>query len=164
MSNKEKKDKLRLFRLPDLIIYAVVTIIVLSLFLIPLLSLKKGTLNGFDIYKEGKLIFSLSFENYEKYFLDKDSEQLVEISYKENAMLIKVFKDSEKKDFNLIFSNLKEKSVSVTESTCSIKKDCTHFKPIVNNSGVIICEPHGLKILPKGERFVPVVTGWIYEK
>ena len=137
----------------------VVTIIVISLFLIPLLSIKNGALNGFDVYKNGKLIFSLSFDNAENYFLDKDSEQLVEISYKENAMLIKVFKNDEKTDFNLISTNFKEKSVSIIESTCSIKKDCVHFKPITSDSGVIICEPHGLKILPKGERFVPVVTG-----
>lgn len=159
MSGQQKKDKLSVFRLPDLIIYAAITLLVLSLFLIPLLSCNNSALKGFDVYKDGNLILSFNFDNEEDFFIDKNSERLVEISYQENKTLIKVYTDENKNDYNLVCANLLEKSVYITESTCSFKKDCVHFKPIVNGNGVIICQPHGIKILPKGERFVPVVTG-----
>ncbi len=159
MDEQLKNNKTGIFKLPDLIIYGIVVLLVSSLFLIPLLNKSSGDFNGFDVYKNGEIIFSLSFDDKYAYSVNENSKDLVEVSYGDNKVTVKIFTDENKKDYNLISCDLQEKSVCVVDSTCSVRKDCVSFKPIVDNSGVIICQPHGLKILPKGKRYVPVVTG-----
>lgn len=159
MGEQLKNNKTGIFKLPDLIIYGIVVLLVASLFLIPLLSKNDGDFNGFDVYKNGNLIFSLSFDDKYDYSIDENSKDLVEVSYADDKVIVKIFTDNDKTDYNLISCDLQEKSVCVVDSTCSVRKDCVSFKPITGNSGVIVCQPHGLKILPKGKRYVPVVTG-----
>ncbi len=154
-----EKAKPRLFKKADLILYAIALFFVLCLFLIPILTCNSESITGFDVYKDGEIVFSLSFDKPNDFFIKQDKDDVIEVAITEKEATVKIFTDSQKTDYNVITASLNEKWVKCTESTCSIKKDCVHFAPITNGNGVIVCAPHNIKILPKGNSYLPVVTG-----
>ena len=61
--------------------------------------------------------------------------------------------------YNVIEVVPNEKTVRVSESNCSSKKDCVFTPAVKNGSGAIFCMPHGLKILPLKEKYRSITTG-----
>ena len=55
---------------------------------------------------------------------------------------------SEHTDYNIIEINKSARSVRITESDCSNRKDCVYSPAITNSAGLIVCSPHRLRILP----------------
>ncbi len=157
--DKSTKRNNDLFKLPDLILYTAVIVVILALFLIPLLTNSNKNLSGFDLYKNGEIILSVDFNKKEVCFIDEAQKDLIDVTIEKEFLKATVYQAEDKKDYNVISANLQEKWVQITESTCSNKKDCVHFSPLKSESGVIVCQPHNLKITPRGNNYIPVVTG-----
>ena len=151
-------EKKGLFKISDLIIYAVIIIIVCACFLLPFLISKKGSADKFEVYKGNDLLLSYSYEtNSAK--ITGDFNDLVEITLNSNSTLIKIYTNETKSDFNLLEVDNDKKSVCVIESTCSLRKDCVHTPAVKDGKGVIICLPFNIKILPSGDVYIPLISG-----
>ncbi|MDE5729708.1 MAG: NusG domain II-containing protein [Clostridia bacterium] len=70
--------------------------------------------------------------------------RLAEESPAENSLKIKVTANG---GYNVIEIDKAERSVKVTEADCG-KRDCVYTAAITDNSGMIYCSPHKLRILP----------------
>lgn len=160
MKNREmiKCDKIRAFRIADVLVYSAVALLVFLLFLSFVILPNTSDYNGFKIIADGKEIFTLKFKDgtYEQ----KDFSGQIEVLPQENGeLIITVFTNAEKSEYNVLLVSLTEKTVKVTESNCSIKKDCVHSPKIDGAGKMIACMPHGLKIVALGGDYLPVTTG-----
>lgn len=153
--NKIKNNKL--FKKTDILVYAVLFLLVAVLFTVFVIFPKTAKSNLITASLNNKEIFRYNFADntYTEYEFDGK----IEITESENARFLKIFFGKDCKDFNTVCIDLKNKTVSVTESNCSIRKDCVHSTPITTNGGIIICMPHALKITCNGYR--PVSTGGV---
>lgn len=129
------------FKIFDLVIYAAIIVAIAAIFLAVFLTRDTGGLSGFEIYREGKLIYSFSFDGGET-FCDNN---FVETERGEGSLTIKITAGSGK---NTAVADLNARTVRMTEANCSTHKDCVYTPAIRDNSGVIICSPHGIKIVP----------------
>lgn len=158
---KEEKtntaNSIKAFKINDIILYALTIFIVAICFLTPLF-IKNENTNSFSVYKSDSLVLVFDYEK-DKCVIENEYLSLVEVKEENNEILITVYTSAEKTHFNTLLVNLTDNSVRVKESNCSLRKDCVHTREIVNGEGVIICLPHGLKIMPTGSNYIPVVTG-----
>lgn len=145
-----KKD--RFFRLRDLIVYGAIAAVVAVLFLTVFLTRDRSGLEAVEAYYRNTLAFSYDFvaDEYEVYL-----PQNIAVEAGESQITVTFCTDggslSEPCDYNIICINKISRSVSVTESDCSARRDCVYTSAITNNSGAIICTPHALRIVPLGE-------------
>lgn len=146
-----------LFLRGDLWIYFFVLIIVIGLLFAPLLSNDTANFSGFLVRVNNQ--DAITFSNGELTVL-KEFVPLTETTEQEDGVSVKLY-THDKKGYNVIFFNTKNKTVKITESTCSASKDCVHF-PAIKDKGTIYCAPHQVKItLIKGDGFTPPVAGGI---
>ncbi len=134
-----KRDKG--FRIYDLIIYGVILLAVAVAFAAVFLSRDKGGIKGFSVYSGGDLIYSYSFSDGETV-----CGEGVESSTDGDILKLEI--STAGGGVNTVEADLKNKTVRVTEANCSNRKDCVHTPAIRDNSGVIYCMPHSLKITP----------------
>ncbi|MBQ9103936.1 MAG: NusG domain II-containing protein [Clostridia bacterium] len=154
---KNTANSITAFKLNDIILYILTIVIVMICFLVPLF-LKNENTNSFSVYKNDSLVLIFDCEK-DKYAVENEYLGLVDIKEENGEVLITIYTSIEKDNYNTLLVNLADNSVKVIESTCSVRKDCVHTRAIVNGEGVIICLPHGLKIMPTGSNYIPVVTG-----
>lgn len=160
MKNREmiKRDKICAFRIADVLVYSAVALLVFLLFLCFVILPNESSYDGFKITLNGEEIFLLKYKDGSYKQRDFDGE--IDISESENEELtITVFCDAEKTEYNVLLVSLKDKTVKVTESNCSIKKDCVHSPSVNGTNTVIACMPHGLKIVALGGDYIPITTG-----
>lgn len=159
MNNKKNsvKNKPIAFKKFDFILFIVAVLITISCFIFSFATKKSGT-DSFSVYKNENLVLTFDYSS-SVLKVEEEYKKLTEITEIESKIYIKIFTDKDKKDFNVLFVDLNEKTVKITESTCSLRKDCVHTPAIKNGSGVIICMPHGLKIIPTDSSYLPIVTG-----
>ena len=134
-----KKDKG--FKIWDLIIYGAIALLVAVLFMVTFLTRDTSPLSGVRIYSDNKIVFEYSFESGEYKNLNESAVSV--IADNEQTLKIKVFYEDE---FNTVVID-KAGSVKVTEADC-FNKTCIAMKEIKDNSGLIYCSPHRLRIEP----------------
>ena len=147
---KQVKDS-SAFKTWDLIIYGIILAAVIVFFVCFFLMRDLRPLKGIGIYCNNVQIFTYSFESDEYEIFD--SAQISVENEDDKGIKIK-FKCADGRGENIIYIDKKEASADVTESNCSLRKDCTHMSKITNNGGAIYCSPHKLKIIPTG--YAPV--------
>lgn len=131
------------FSIWDLIAFGVILITAVALILVFTLRGDKSALSGFEISYRGEQVFTYEFGG-EKRILDNER-----IKVEDGDGGFKVhFTTDDKKGYNTIWVNTKNKTVDVTDSNCSMRKDCVYTAKMTNNSSQIYCLPHGLTILP----------------
>lgn len=148
------------FRSGDVLIYSALLLIISVLFAVFIIfpSVNASDSTGFEIEINGKTVCTFTYAD-KKLTVNDGFVSLVEYEEAENGLKITVFTSSEKEDFNELFADFSKKTVKVTDSNCSVSKDCV-FSPAISNSGAIYCAPHGLKIVPLGNNgFTPPITG-----
>lgn len=143
-----KKD--RFFRIWDILIYVIVVAVVVVLFITTAVTTDRSTLSAVSAYYNNDLVFAYDFEKDE---LEIKLAENAKIRHEDGASLTIVFCEDggnleDPKDYNLILINKSERSVSVTESDCSYRKDCVHTPALTSNAAIIVCSPHMLKIVP----------------
>ena len=143
------------FKLWDLVLFLAMGIAVFLLFLFLVILPIGKSADGFKVFVSGKEILSYKFADASYSLSEFDG--IVEKVDGDGKVDFYVYLQKDKKDFNVVTVNLTAKSVRVSDANCSVRKDCAH-SPEIKDSGVIICAPHNLKILPSSGD-VPIVIG-----
>ena len=128
------------FKLFDIIIYGAIILIVVVLFIVLFTTRNTDPLTGVKITYKAQIVFEYEFASGIK----KQSEQ-IDVDEDEKGITITIRSDD---DYNIIYIDKSKNSVKMKDSNCSKRKDCIYFGEIKNNSGYIICNPHGVKIEP----------------
>ncbi len=131
----------------DLLIYSLTIILIVLLFVFLVILPKNVNSTGFEVFVNGKVAFSFDYAKY-SYQIDGEFNSMVEVENEENGFSFKLYSDKEKTHFNVIFVNTTNKSVKMTDSNC-FSKDCV-YSPAISDKGVILCAPHGMKVVPIG--------------
>ncbi|MDE6356623.1 MAG: NusG domain II-containing protein [Clostridia bacterium] len=157
------------FKIWDLIIYGAVALIIAVIFIAVFVTRDASPLKGVKIYTDEVLVFEYNFTDgeYKNYspqtvvIIEKPLAvqsvgshvilhdppvilRLAEESPAENTLKIKVTANG---GYNVIEIDKAERSVKITEADCG-KRDCVYTAAITDNSGMIYCSPHKLRILP----------------
>ncbi len=135
-----KKDKG--FKARDLIVYAVIAVIIVAIFCAVFFTSDTSSLKGVGIYVQNELVFVIDFEDSNTYEIYSDAVIVEEETSESMTLHI-----SAGGGYNVVKIDLNTPSVAVTEADCR-RKDCTYTAPITDNSGIIYCTPHAMKIIP----------------
>ena len=150
--NKERFEKiksLKPFGKKDIVVYAILLAIVIALFSVLIFLNHKSPTYGFQILIDNEKALTFDFATRTA-SVSNQYQDKVYIDYS-NEKIIVYFYDS-RIEFNEISFNSARKTVEISDSTCSLSKDCVYMPKIVDDKGVIYCAPHALKILPLGEK------------
>lgn len=133
------------FRPLDIVVYAAVIAIALSLILFFSFNTDKSELGGFYLSYKGEKIFEYDFES-DKYTVY--IEERVEVTADSGDTLTLRFK-TEDGEYNDIKADKKQREVKVVAADCSTHKDCVYTEALkYNGSTPIVCTPHSLVISP----------------
>ena len=144
------------FKVWDILIYVCLAVIIAVIFLVTFAP--KSDFTGIKIIIGENVVCTHEFQNSKTEIAD-GYDGTIAVRKDGDKILIYAYFDDDKSDYNRIRIDTKNKVVSVDESTCSIKKDCVYTKSITDSSGVIICMPHALKILPLSSEYIPPTVG-----
>ncbi|MGN0805163.1 MAG: hypothetical protein ACI4MS_07245 [Candidatus Coproplasma sp.] len=133
------------FRIWDLIVYGVIVLIIASLFLAVFLTADKTPTDGIKINYNGRTVFNYYYAE-DKYEIVSQNNIVIEQDTDERLLL--TFYTDGKTGYNKIEIDKKVRSVCVADADCSSHKDCVYSPPIKNNSTVISCPPHNMRIEP----------------
>lgn len=145
------------FEINDIFIYLLLIVTIFVLFLFFVFLPKNDKTSGFAVYKGQDLVLTF-YNQTNDYLIQNNYLNLVDIKTQQDGVLITVFTDQNQKGYNVIFINTNERFIKMHDSTCSQSKDCVH-SPAINNSGMIYCAPHDLKLVPLGQDNIPPWTG-----
>lgn len=135
-----KKDKG--FKIFDLIVYGVIILIIAVSFIAVFATKNKSPLTGIRVYVEDKVVFEYDFEN-DRPKITAGHEDEVKVTDKGDSLQVKITSDF---GYNLIIIEKKGR-VRIKEADCR-GHDCVYSPAITDNSGIIYCSPHRLKITP----------------
>lgn len=141
-----KRD--RGFKLPDLIIYGAIAVMLAVLFIVLFAVRKNEDLRGVKIKLYGTAVFACNFDNGT---YDALTDDFVEFDEPQNGVqLVTVYSGQ---NYNVVEINYSARTVKVVEADCR-NHDCMysniHPTQIIksNKSLPIYCNPHGVVIEP----------------
>ncbi|MCD8309387.1 MAG: NusG domain II-containing protein [Clostridia bacterium] len=134
----------KFFKVWDIIIYAVLAVVIVALFLSVFLTSDNSPLSGINVYYNNEVVFTYAFDDNKYEIL---SESNISVEEDDNSLTV-YFTTDGGDGHNTIYIDTSNKTVKVTESDCSNRKDCVYMSAISDNSGLIVCTPHRLKIMP----------------
>jgi len=130
------------FKIWDILIYALIAITVVALFISVFATRDKSPLKGIRVVVVNDTVFEYDFESGEQNVLDSSRVEIAEETSDSLKIIIKPNKD----EYNTVLIN-KSGSVKITEANCR-RRDCVYTSEIKDNSGVIFCLSHAVKIEP----------------
>lgn len=133
-----KKDKC--FKLLDLIVYGVIIVLIAVMFISIFAVSDKSPLSGVRVSVDGVSVFEYDFEK-DEYKILNDCVTAEDSSDKITVTVI-----PHNGETNVIVID-KSGTVKITETNCH-GKDCKYMPEIKDNSGIIYCSPHGLRVEP----------------
>lgn len=132
------------FSIWDLVAFGVILITAVALILAFTLGRDRSQLSGFSVSYRGETVFTYEFGGEKRILKDG----YIEVKEGDGGFTVK-FTTEDKKGYNTIWVNTKDKTVDVTDSNCSTRKDCVYTAKLKNNSSPpIICTVHGLTVSP----------------
>ncbi len=138
-SRLEEARKTPLFRVWDLVLYALILVLVVVLFLAVGLKPSAGKLERVEALRDSDVIFSYDFLT-DTYTVSDG----VEVEKTEQGYRVTVRTGDE--GYN-VFEIDKGGSVKMVEANCSKHKECVNYMPAITDAdGVILCAPHHLTI------------------
>lgn len=127
----------------DAVAFGAIIIIAVALILAFTLGGDKSSLGGFYVAYRGERVFECDFSDGSFQVLDQNR---IAVEEAEGGYTLRFSADG---GYNLIFADLENRTVRVTESDCSPHKDCVYTPKLSSNSSSpIICTPHSLTIAP----------------
>jgi hypothetical protein len=129
------------FKILDLIVYGIILAVVVVLFIVVFATKNTDALSGVRIYSKGEAVFEYSFETFE--YKQLSNSVTVETEEAEGVLTVKIISSD---GYNVVRID-KSGKVKVTDADCR-NKDCTYMPEITDNSGIIYCSPHGLRVVP----------------
>lgn len=154
----EKNKKNLFFKKADVFLYASIFLFISFLFVLFVLLPKLNDKNVVNVYYKNQEIISV-FIKTNNYTLTDCNGVFVKADDNGEEIVFSVYIGSEMKDYNIITYKKSDKSIFVSDSNCSSRKDCVYTSPIKNGKGIIICAPHELKIVAKTVDTIPVSIG-----
>lgn len=144
----------RFFKIGDIFIYGAIAVIVAALFLAIFLTGDRSALTVVEGRYNNAVAFSYDFTADELSIYLPQNVAVDEFATDDGGITIIFCTDGgsleELKSYNIIYIDRSARSVTVTESDCSSRRDCVYTPAITDNSGVIVCTPHALTISPSG--------------
>ena len=135
------------FKLPDLIVYGIILLLVAALFVAVSVTRNKDPFQGVQVYVNNTAVMSYDFNKGANglEIIAKDGS-VEKLKNKDNSLVsVKIHTGGE--GYNIIEINRTNRTVSVKEANCSTR-DCAHTPAIKDNNGIIFCSPHRLRIIP----------------
>ncbi len=150
MSRIEEIKKRKPFAIWDLLIYGILIAVILLLFGIFVFGGSGKAADGIQITNlDGKLIYSYEYGK-PKGKIALEWQDRVEEKQEEGTLLVTVYFDAEKKDYNVLAIDLEKKTAKMRDANCSFRKDCTNTKAVTSERDIIVCLPHKLKVCALG--------------
>ena len=141
------------FETCDVFVYVFILILLFTLSIFFVFSPKSES-SGFKAEVDGKTVFEFDYTN-ETYEIFEDFN--IDVNLEENTVTI--YFDEQRTEYNVLLIDTENKSVKVTESTCSNSRECTRIPAVKDSSGSIYCTPHKLKIVSLSNSANEPVTG-----
>ncbi len=142
----------KIFVKRDVLVYALLAILIASLFVFLVIFQNKNTL-GFKAEIDGKLVVSHAYG--QGFNVDKEFKDNVIIEKDGNNYTVKILTDN---GCNTLYVNEEENNVKMQDSDCP-SQNCVHMHAI-SNAGAIYCAPRALKITPLVDsEFIPPTIG-----
>lgn len=139
----------KFFRLADLLVYGAAVLLIAALFLAAAL-IGGGQAEGFRVEVDGETVYTYRFGAGG----EVSSEWAERVTEREEEGLLLVTVQVSEGEWNEIVIDDGAKSAAMRDANCSRRKDCCAMQPVGEGGGVIVCIPHGLRILPlSGEDF-----------
>lgn len=136
----------KFFRLADLLVYGAAVLLIAALFLAAAL-IGGGQAEGFRVEVNGETVYTYRFGAGG----EVSSEWADRVTEREEEGLLLVTVQVSEGEWNEIVIDDGAKSASMRDANCSRRKDCCAMQPVGEGGGVIVCIPHGLRILPLSE-------------
>ena len=141
----EQIKKRKPFSFADIFVYAGLAVLIVALFIAFVFTVPQEPIKGVQFVYREQVIYTYSLETggkatngWDAHFEERTDGNLVYITF---------YEDDEKTEYNVLCVNLAEQSAKMTDTNCSHHKDCVYMDAISSQTGVIICVPHGLKVL-----------------
>lgn len=135
-TNKIDKNG-KFFRFADIFVYLLVLIFLISSFVFVYGCKNEQPVDGFIVERNGRQVLVYT------YGVGANVNRGYEVNATVNGNKITIEFDGH---YNVLTINEEEKSVAVTDANCSTHDCVTAGK--MTDKGVIVCLPHGIKILP----------------
>ena len=135
------------FKLPDLIVYGVIILLVAVLFIAVFATRNTDPFQGVKVYVNQQAVMSYDFNKGGLKGLEvtaKDGSVEVPESVTDSVFTVKVNVGD---GYNVIRIDQSARSVKIIEANCGTR-DCVHTRAVENNNGIIFCSPHRLRIIP----------------
>lgn len=136
----------KFFRLADLLVYGAAVLLIGALFLAAAL-IGGGQAEGFRVEVDGETVYSYRFGAGG----EVSPEWAERVTEREEEGLLLVTVQVSEGEWNEIVIDDGAKSAAMRDANCSRRKDCCAMQPVGEGGGVIVCIPHGLRILPLSE-------------
>lgn len=136
----------KFFRLADLLVYGAAVLLIGALFLAAAL-IGGGQAEGFRVEVNGETVYTYRFGAGG----EVSSEWAERVTEREEERLLLVTVQVSEGEWNEIVIDDGAKSAAMRDANCSRRKDCCAMQPVGEGGGVIVCIPHGLRILPLSE-------------
>lgn len=148
----QKVKNSRFFKKSDLFVYVAVAVIAVVLICVFFVFNNRSELTVVQLFVDDELWLSYDFSADN--FSDENKNVIVEEI--ENGYYVSVINNDEK---NIFVIDTKDKRVYMTDANCSFSKDCTYIPAIEKEGDTIICVPHKLKLVAKGDVVDNPVSG-----
>lgn len=129
------------FKIFDLIVYGAIALLVAALFIAVFASRDTSPVEGIRVYAGGTAVFEYDF--------GKGSYTVLGESVTVTDGEVLTVKIDTAGGCNVLEINKAERTAKMAEADCR-GQDCVHTPAIKDNSGIIYCSPHGIKIVPFG--------------
>lgn len=136
----------KFFRLADLLVYGAAVLLIAALFLAAAL-IGGGQAEEFRVEVNGETVYTYRFGAGG----EVSSEWAERVAEREEEGLLLVTVQVSEGEWNEIVIDDGAKSAFMRDANCSRRKDCCAMQPVGEGGGVIVCIPHGLRILPLSE-------------
>lgn len=152
MTRLEEIKKRKPFALWDLLIYGMLVAVILILFGVFVFGGRGKAASGVQIALLGNdetVIYSYEYGS-EKRTVAEGWEARISEKVENGVLLVTVYMDDEKKDYNTVAIDLEKKTSKMRDANCSFRKDCVHSSGIESEKDFIVCLPHKLKVCALG--------------
>lgn len=156
MNKKGVEDvkKSKYFTLWDIIPYLCVLAVAVTLLLVFLLP-EKDDISGFYVEYGDKSVLTYDFAE-DKFDIEESFFENVDLEAENGGYTVTIITSDGK---NVFFVDKEKRTVKMVDADCSFSKDCTYMPAIGESGDSIICVPHKLKIIAKGDGVSSPVTG-----
>lgn len=149
MNRIEEIKKRKPFAVWDLLVYGILVAVILALFIGFVFVNRGGHAKGIQITLHGTPVYTYEYGKGGR--AEKGYESYIEEQTENGIVLVKIYSDETRKEYNLLAIDPQKRSAVMRDANCSFRKDCTHMPAVTSDLGVIVCLPHGLKVLALGQ-------------